>query len=425
MRHPTEKREENSVELESQFILRMPPEPSRLLREMIRSGVTNFKDRVSIRLENDVRYGEVRVDHYLLHAKIVDLPTIIESLKTIDSKSFYKTADICQMMVCKEEEDQTTTDDEAPSKNKKKDPNKVDKKFLFMHGITPPMKNVRRRRFRKTLKKKFVEQPEIEKEVKRLLRIDNDAVSVKWEIIIDEDEQKSGGMQNPSSSVDANYEYINPIKNEDIKYETSEIENMKSESEIIGEGTNVDVEQEIFGSAVSDSEDENINVMDIDESSRISGDDSRMYDSDSQGRISTVPQNDLVTEFSKDMFSPSTSNTSRNLKSEQIDIKNEPIGSMSSSFEYNMYKNQDSDSMKMESESSNVFSGLTKEQILSKISDLETQLTDLRQQQQQQEMELSTIENQALRQRFQDINNRLLQEMYEKENNLRTLQSLL
>lgn len=153
------------------------------------SGATNFKDRFQIRIENDIRYGEVRVDHWLMPAKVVDLPTIIESLKTIDNKSFYKTADICQMVICKEEDDQPT-DEETTQKTKKKDPNKVDKKFLWPHGITPPAKNVRRRRFRKTLKKKYVEAPEIEKEVKRLLRVDNDAASVKWEVITEDDEMK-------------------------------------------------------------------------------------------------------------------------------------------------------------------------------------------------------------------------------------------
>lgn len=136
-----------------------------------------MKDRVTIKIENDLRHGEVRVDHYLLTAKVVDLPTIVESLKTIDGKGFYKTADICQMLLCKEEDDQSV-DEDSPQKLKKKDPNKVEKKYLWPHGITPPTKNVRRRRFRKTLKKKYVEAPEIEKEVKRLLRIDNDAVSL-------------------------------------------------------------------------------------------------------------------------------------------------------------------------------------------------------------------------------------------------------
>lgn len=150
-------------------------EPAKVLREAVLNN-SNLRDRVSIKIENDMRHGEVRVDHWLMTAKVVDLPTIVESLKTIDGKGFYKTADICQMLVCRDDDDQTTTDEDSPQK-KKKDPNKVDKKYLWPHGITPPTKNVRKRRFRKTLKKKYVEAPEIEKEVKRLLRVDNDAVS--------------------------------------------------------------------------------------------------------------------------------------------------------------------------------------------------------------------------------------------------------
>lgn len=99
-------------------------------------------------------------------------------------------------MICKEEDDHTT-DDESPVKQRKKDPNKVDRKFLWPHGVTPPTKNIRRRRFRKTLKKKYVEAPEIEKEVKRLLRVDNDAVNVKWEVICeDEDGTKPNKISN-------------------------------------------------------------------------------------------------------------------------------------------------------------------------------------------------------------------------------------
>ena len=47
-----------------------------------------------------------------------------------------------------------------------RNPQKVDKKYIYQHGLNPPLKNCRRRRFRKTLKKKSVEAPEIEKEVK-------------------------------------------------------------------------------------------------------------------------------------------------------------------------------------------------------------------------------------------------------------------
>jgi TATA-binding protein-associated factor Taf7 len=73
------------------------------------------------------------------------------------------------MILCKEDKEFLQSDEEDKTKVlKKKEPNKVDKKYLWPHGITPPLKNVRKRRFRKTLRKKYVEAPEIEKEVQPL-----------------------------------------------------------------------------------------------------------------------------------------------------------------------------------------------------------------------------------------------------------------
>lgn len=50
--------------------------------------------------------------------------------------------------------------------------------------VTPPMKSVRKRRFRKTKKKKYMDAPELERELKRLLRADLEATSVRWEVRI-------------------------------------------------------------------------------------------------------------------------------------------------------------------------------------------------------------------------------------------------
>lgn len=44
-------------------------EPARVLRETLRNGLS-LKDRLSIKLENDMRYGEARFDHWLLHGKV-------------------------------------------------------------------------------------------------------------------------------------------------------------------------------------------------------------------------------------------------------------------------------------------------------------------------------------------------------------------
>ncbi|KAJ8983873.1 hypothetical protein NQ317_000909 [Molorchus minor] len=357
---------ESPAELESQFILRLPVEPAKVLRDAIRSNST-LKDRVTIKIENDMRHGEVRVDHWLMTAKVVDLPTVVESLKTIDGKGFYKTADICQMLLCKEDDDQTMTDEESPQK-RKKDPNKVEKKYLWPHGITPPAKNVRKRRFRKTLKKKYVEAPEIEKEVKRLLRIDNDAVSVKWEVINEEDENK-----------------VN--KGTVVKKEPTEPPKSVAE-------------HDIFGGAVSDSEEEDahLNVLDVlDENSQNSAEDSHLTDSNSV--FNNSAESKLLTEFTSDMFREIQN--SPNLMQE-IDYCQQPGPSISFS-DIN----------------------LSRVNIQARIDEINTEIADLKARRQQQEMKIENIENLALRQRFQENLERLLQEQIEKEQERYDLADLL
>ncbi|XP_011303832.1 transcription initiation factor TFIID subunit 7 [Fopius arisanus] len=388
----TSKNQANQAELESQFVMRLPVEPAKVLRELLQSGAS-LKDRLAIKLESDLRYGEVRMDHWLLHAKVVDLPTVVESLKTIDNKSFYKTADICQMLICKEEDDQIT-DDESPVRQKKKDPNKVDRKFLWPHGITPPVKNVRRRRFRKTLKKKYVEAPEIEKEVKRLLRGDNDAVSVKWEVICeDEDTTKPNKVSNSGT----------------VKGKRDNVNGNSSQS--------VDVaEHDIFGEAVSDSEDDdeeaNINVIELDENSRLSAD-SRVSDSNSiqvrygerSGQDTSTTE--LITEFSKDMFPSESQDDQESLGTVQKIPKLEVFHS-----EYiipDIYSEGGSMSM-------------TKDSVQSRLEQLHSELRELRHRREQQEAEISNIENLKLRQRFQEILDNLLTQEAQKMQEIQELE---
>ncbi|XP_033331174.1 TATA-box binding protein associated factor 7 isoform X2 [Megalopta genalis] len=346
-----------------------------------------------------MRYGEVRFDHWLLHTKVVDLPTIVESLKTIDNKSFYKTADICQLVICQEEDDHTTTDEESPVRQKKKDLNKVDKKFLWPHGVTPPTKNVRRRRFRKTLKKKYVEAPEIEKEVKRLLRVDNDAVNVKWEVICEDEDQSKPSKVSSSGTV--------KTKRESINGNTSQ---------------SLDVaEHDIFGEAVSDSEDDdeeaNINVMELDENSRLSAD-SRVSDSNSlqatyseRSNNNTNTNSNLVTEFSKEMFQ----NDNTEAEGEKpvdatptIVTKLEPFQP-----EYILPDNFTEPS---------VSASTSKDSLQTRLATLHAELAELRQRRQQQELEIANIENVKLRQRFQEILHNLLTQEMQKVQEIQNLE---
>ncbi len=142
-----------AVELEQQILLRLPAEPAEALKEALRSGASNIKDRLKIQMEPDknsgalLRRGSVQFDGWQMSGKLVDLPTIIESQKTIDKKTFYKTADICQIFVCKEgppSDDEETPADKAKAAANK---DKVEKKFVYRHGVCPPLKNCRRRRY--------------------------------------------------------------------------------------------------------------------------------------------------------------------------------------------------------------------------------------------------------------------------------------
>lgn len=75
-------------ELESQFILRLPPEYAATVRRAVQSGHVNLKDKLSIELHPDGRHGIVRVDRVPLAAKLVDLPCVTESLKPSIRKPF-------------------------------------------------------------------------------------------------------------------------------------------------------------------------------------------------------------------------------------------------------------------------------------------------------------------------------------------------
>ncbi|XP_004929824.1 transcription initiation factor TFIID subunit 7 [Bombyx mori] len=368
-----DKRElEYPAELESQFILKLPEHPAKILRELLKSG-ENLKNRLTIQIDNDMRRGEVRLDHWLMHAKIIDLPTIVESLKTIDGKSFYKTADICQMMICKDGPDQPIAEEEIPTKNKKKDPYKVDKKYLWPHGVTPPTKNVRKRRFRKTLKKKFVEAPEIEKEVKRLLRADNEAISFTWEVIKEEDESNK---PEPTTSKNTKPEKKSKTKRGSKRELT--LHATKPESSNI---------VDIFGGGVSDSdfEDETVNV-DL-QNSRLSVCDSRLSGNSTNQSLgeSLTKSSALPIEFGSHMFQSSQGVSSTS--DAKCDLSSEDDGEFSNE----------------------------KDDMALRINQLKLEVDELKQRRQKIKLEISGIENLALRQRFQDNLHTLNQDIMYKE----------
>ena len=340
-------KENENYEVENQFILRMPSGPAAALKSVVASGVLNLKDRLSIQIETDMRRGTVRFDNWILPTKIVDLPCIIESHKTLDKKNFYKTADICQMMVCTDEAEEP--DKEAPKLDEKKGEFK-DKRYLHPHGITAPLKNVRKKRFRKTLKKKTVDVPEIEKEVKRLFRQDNEAISVRYEVV-DADDEKPDSVKPNSNVPSPGASAMNT--------------NSQSMDQYL-------VEHDLFGQVLSSSEDEDTRANESDDLSRMS---MGLNKSDEN------TAGNYVTEFSKDMLTGMSTSSQSAIDQEQIDLQTnaEAVASL-----------EDANRDRSQNDS-----------LMNKLSIVEIELADIRDKLRAQEQQIASIENFALQQRFQ------------------------
>lgn len=90
--------EDEDLAIEEQFILRMPendPDTDRL-REMVNKR--DVTDDVWFKFK-DSRRAAFHIGEKLRSAKLVDMPTIIESQKTLDNKQMFKVADISQVNI--------------------------------------------------------------------------------------------------------------------------------------------------------------------------------------------------------------------------------------------------------------------------------------------------------------------------------------
>ncbi|XP_020241962.1 transcription initiation factor TFIID subunit 7 isoform X2 [Asparagus officinalis] len=119
--------------MEEQFILRVPPSVSERIERLFNENASSSSEDASLDLsfEEDGRTGTFLIGNERFPAALLDLPCVVESYKTYDDNVLIKTADVGQMIMIREEGD--------PS------PEEVE----YRHGLTPPMRDARRRRFRR------------------------------------------------------------------------------------------------------------------------------------------------------------------------------------------------------------------------------------------------------------------------------------
>ncbi|XP_023645808.1 transcription initiation factor TFIID subunit 7 [Capsella rubella] len=118
--------------MEEQFILRVPPSVSeRIDRLLSEEASTSDEIPLDLCFSEDGRSGTFMIGNEEFPASLLDLPAVVESFKTYDDCALVKTADIGQMIIVREPGDPA--------------PNTVE----YRHGLTPPMKDARKRRFRR------------------------------------------------------------------------------------------------------------------------------------------------------------------------------------------------------------------------------------------------------------------------------------
>ena len=175
---------EKDPTIEEEFVLRMiPGEDCDYLRWAIEEKKWGPKsqDGADIRLKFLAQNGRravlsIRGHHYA--ACLVDLPCVIEAMKSWDRRGWWKSADICQILLVL---GRITRDEEAESfQLPGKELDKVT--WQYAHGLTPPMRWVRKRRFRKRVSNRTIEA--VEEEVEKLLQADEESAGqTRYEVL--------------------------------------------------------------------------------------------------------------------------------------------------------------------------------------------------------------------------------------------------
>ncbi|KAJ2007592.1 hypothetical protein GGI04_000707 [Coemansia thaxteri] len=158
----------DAPQLEEHFILRVLPEMAPHFGRLV--GERRIQDHLEITFRDD-RNAIVRFDGASYCARLVDLPTITESYRTLDKKQMLKTADICQMLLI---ERRLESPDESIVLARGLD-------VIYPDGLAPALANVRKTRFRRRIPNAKIDA--IEREVLRLLEDDANAVAVKFETV--------------------------------------------------------------------------------------------------------------------------------------------------------------------------------------------------------------------------------------------------
>jgi TATA-binding protein-associated factor Taf7 len=152
---------------EEQYILRLPEDLGERIRKMVQNDEL-LSDQISFQFPRDSRVGQLvingiePVERYKV--TLCDLPCVVETHRTEDNRVYYKSGDVGQvLLVQKEDEMEYGEMDEQPTI-----PPLYDNNYSVFDGLTPPTKNIRKRKYRQKAKYSVEDMKEAQAEILRI-----------------------------------------------------------------------------------------------------------------------------------------------------------------------------------------------------------------------------------------------------------------
>ncbi|KAB2068197.1 hypothetical protein ES319_A08G015000v1 [Gossypium barbadense] len=137
--------------MDEQFILRVPPSVAERINRLLSENASSSEDKsLDLEFSEDGRTGTFVIGNDRFPASVLDLPCVVESYKTYDDSALVKTADVGQMILIRESGEAS--------------PDVVE----YRHGLTPPLRDARKRRFRR--------EPDLNPEL--VQRVEKDLVNI-------------------------------------------------------------------------------------------------------------------------------------------------------------------------------------------------------------------------------------------------------
>jgi len=165
MSQKTEIKPESKAPPEEQYIIRFPPETAKQVRKRLKNNSLE-KMHMTFPGTANARDGSLSFNGQNFKVTVANLPTVVETHKTTDCKSYYKSGDIGQILVVEETG--------VPSY----DLGKMNANAV-LDGLTPAAKSIQKRKFRKV---PIVSPEEIKEAQDEILRLQKGGIFREFDV---------------------------------------------------------------------------------------------------------------------------------------------------------------------------------------------------------------------------------------------------